>query len=300
MSQSENHHKLSHDRENNSHAFRSDLPKEEHHLVKRHQPSKVSPLGVDMNDTFDKTSVMMVKSNRMKTIVDKLSSFNSSKMVTEFNTRETFVRNIFLILSLQSTMTMIVIAVVISIDSLRVAFSEASKIPVACGIIMAIIGVFLLLFKSTAKKKPINYILFAGFSISKSLIGAYVCSYYMSPAPLAAFVMFAGINSCLALYASKSKESYNTKKAILTAFGACTLFFALSLSFSYTIYKSVIYIYIAMIPFSWFIAYDVQLMTGGRFSEYTFDDYLAASQITYVEIVGIFFYILYLLKRIGS
>ncbi|OMJ91616.1 hypothetical protein SteCoe_5761 [Stentor coeruleus] len=300
MSQSEDHHKVSHNRENNSDHSRSVLPKEEHQLVKRPRPSKVTPMGIDMNDTLDKTSIMMTKSNRVRTLVEKLSSFNSSKMITENSTRETFVRNIFLILSLQSTMTMVVIAIVISVDELRESFSEASKIPIACGITMAIIGVFLLLFKSTAKKRPINYILFAGFSICKSLIGAYICSYYMSPAPLAAFVMFAGINSCLALYTSKSKDNFTTKRAILTAFGACTLFFALSLSFSYMIYKSIIYIYIAMIPFSWFVAYDVQLMTGGRFSEYTFDDYLAASQIVYVEIVGIFFYILYLLKRLGG
>ncbi|OMJ74582.1 hypothetical protein SteCoe_26481 [Stentor coeruleus] len=296
MNQSEDHN----EKENSSNPSRSRLPKEEHHLVKRPRPSKVTPIDNDMNGTLDKTSIMMSKSNRVRSIVDKLSTFNSSKMITKNNTHETFVRNIFLILTLQSTMTMIVIAIVISVDEIRISFSKASKIPVSCGIIMAIIGVFLLLFKNSAKKTPINYILFAGFSISKSLIGAYICSYYKSPAPLAAFVMFAGINFCLALYASKSKDGFNIKKAVLTAFIACTLFFALSLSFSYMIYRSILYIYIAMIPFSLFVTYDVQLMTGERFSEYTFDDYLAASQIVYVEIVGIFFYILYLLKRFSD
>ena len=52
---------------------------------------------------------------------------------------------------------------------------------------------------------------------------------------------------------------------------------------------------IVIVIYSVFIIYDTQLIAGGRYNEISFDDYVIGALMLYVDVVGLFIYIMSLL-----
>lgn len=296
MNQTETLNKLNPDIENVAIPIDVKEQQESHHFINKNKHAKVVPMSFDLDLTIDRNTTILNQTGRFRSIAEKLSSFKSEKMITQSNTRASFIKKVFGMLSLQSVIALIVIGISISNEDLRLAIKNNNSLAIVCLVLMLTIGLFLLLFKSIARKEYIKYILFALFIISMSLISAYINSLSQSPFIISVLFIFSGANLCLFFYAIISKDDFSTKKAFLVSFAGCSVSFALSLSFSIIIYEETIYVFISMIPFIWFAIYDVQLIAGGRLIEYTYDDYLVSSLIVYVEIVGLFFYIIYVVK----
>ncbi|OMJ78517.1 hypothetical protein SteCoe_21620 [Stentor coeruleus] len=296
MSQTETINKLNPDNDNASIPIEVRDPKENHHFLNKNNRAKVVPISIDLDLTVDKNTSILSPSGRFRSIAEKLSSFKSEKMITQNNTRDTFIKKVFGMLSLQSVIALIFIGIVMAIEDLKLKIRVSHSLAIVCLVLLLALGLFLLLFKNIAKRKPAKYILFTLFIVFMPLISAYTSSLSKNPFVISVLFIFAGVNLCLYFYAMISKDNFNTKKAFLVSFAGCSVSFAISLSFTFIIYQETIYVFICIIPFVWFAIYDVQLIAGGRLTEFTYDDYLISSLIVYVEIVGIFFYIIYVVK----
>ena len=49
--------------------------------------------------------------------------------------------------------------------------------------------------------------------------------------------------------------------------------------------------------YGFYIVYDTQLIAGGRYDELTYDDYVIGALLLYIDVVGLFMYLLALVGR---
>jgi FtsH-binding integral membrane protein len=75
------------------------------------------------------------------------------------------------------------------------------------------------------------------------------------------------------------------------------LFLSIFLIFDTPRYLEILICSVIAIIYGLFIIYDTQLIAGGKHSELTYDDYIIGALLLYVDIVGMFVYILRIFGR---
>lgn len=235
-----------------------------------------------------------VRSKKLVSIKNKLLSFTSARMVTVLISRWTFIRNIFLLLAFQSLMSIITISITSSSENISQSLRRSKIFVIISTSILGLMGFAMLTYRSGFSLRVIKSILFAIFIIAKSHISAYIACSYNNPGPIVSFIMLGGTFFTLAMYSIHSKDKFNNKSASFIAFLSCSLWFIICFAIYYEEFFTIFSIYIIISIFILFVVYDIQVIAGGRFNEFTYDDYVPTSLIIYVEILGVLFYIGYL------
>jgi FtsH-binding integral membrane protein len=77
------------------------------------------------------------------------------------------------------------------------------------------------------------------------------------------------------------------------------ILFSVFMIFFYSSFVHMLFCLFAIFVYSFFIVYDTQLIAGGRYAELTYDDYILGSIMLYIDIIGLFLYILSLIGNRG-
>ena len=210
----------------------------------------------------------------------------------KINDRRAFIRKVYALLSIQLVFTSIVVGIVVAVPELSEGIKHTTGLVIAAIIITLILIIGIMCFKKVARKYPINYIALLTFTIFESYIVAYVCAFYDPYIVLCSAIIALTVAFALTIYAWKTKSDFTVCGGVLVGVTTSLLFFGFFMIFFHNTYAKLIFCEIAIILYSVFIVYDTQLIAGGRYQEISYDDYVIGAVILYVDIVGLFLYIL--------
>lgn len=208
------------------------------------------------------------------------------------NDRRAFIRKVYSLLSIQLIWTSIITGIVVGVPVISEGIKKTKGLVIAALIICLALVIAIMCFKKIARRYPINYIALFMFSFFESYIVAYVCAFYDKYVVLCAALIALSVAFALTIYAWKSKRDFTVCGGVLISVTTSLILFGFFMIFFNTHFLNLIFCEVAIILYSIFIVYDTQLIAGGRYQEITFDDYVIGALILYVDIVGIFLYIL--------
>ncbi|ELU02133.1 hypothetical protein CAPTEDRAFT_222478 [Capitella teleta] len=150
---------------------------------------------------------------------------------------------------------------------------------------------------SVRRKSPGNYICLAVFTLAFSYMTATISSYYDSEIVLIAIGITAAVCLSITLFAIQTKVDFTLCSGLLFAGSMVLFFFGFACIIVYaTIGPNYIlrcvYGALAALLFSLFLAYDTQMLIGGRKHELSPEDYIFGALQLYLDIVYIFLIIL--------
>ena len=126
----------------------------------------------------------------------------------------------------------------------------------------------------------------------------FVCTLYEPESVLVAALMTTGLTFGLTCYACLTKKDFTTCYGVmftfLIAFMLFGIFFAILGSNSFL---RLIYCTIGICIYGVYLVIDTQLIAGGRKRSLTYDDYIIGALHLYIDIVGLF---LYMLRFLGK
>ena len=216
------------------------------------------------------------------------------------NDRKGFIKKVYALLCIQLTWTVFFIGIVVGIPEMREGIQKTIGLFYAALVITVLLIISLMCFKKIARKYPQNYILMFTFSSFESYILAFISSYYDPYVVLSAVLITFVVTLSLTIYAFKTKTDFTVCGGILVSVTVSLIMFGFLMIFFYQYYANMLFCELAIILYSIFIVYDTQLIAGGRYDEITLDDYVLGALMLYVDIIGLFLYILSLLGSKNS
>lgn len=235
--------------------------------------------------------------SRQYSIIRSLTAFHNSAKITEHNDRNDFIKKVYTILSCQLSFTVIFVVSIFAIEGLRDGIKETIGIVFLCMILTLILCISIFCFRKVATTVPYNFIALGAFTVLESYIVGFICAFYEPLIVVVAASMALGVTIALTLYAWNTKKDFTTCGGMVFAVIAAMLLFFFFMIFFYNDVLYLIFCLFAIVMYSFFIIYDTQLIAGGRYAELTYDDYIVGSLMLYIDIIGLFLYILAILGR---
>ena len=208
------------------------------------------------------------------------------------NDRKAFIKKVYVLLCLELTWTVIFSGTVVGVPVLREGIKKTKGLVIASCVICVALVIAILTNKKLAKRVPYNYVAILFFCLFESYVVAFICAYYEPVVVFCAVLVTMSVALSLTFYAWKTKTDFTASRGILVSIAMSLLVSGFLMIFFYSHYASLIFCEFVVIIYSIFIVYDTQLIAGGRYEEITFDDYIIASLILFVDIVGLLVYIL--------
>lgn len=217
---------------------------------------------------------------------------NSSQQNLIANDKIGFIRKVYALLLIQLIWTSIVTGIVVGVPVVKEGIKRTKGLVIAAIVITIILIIGIMCFKKIARRYPINYVALFLFTFFESYIVAYICSYYVPIIVLCAALITLTVAFALTIYAWKTKTDFTVCGGVLVSVSTSLILFGFFMIFFYTSFVNLIFCEIAIILYSVFIVYDTQLIAGGRYQEISYDDYVIGALVLYVDIVGLFLYVL--------
>jgi FtsH-binding integral membrane protein len=208
-----------------------------------------------------------------------------------------FIRKVYAILSAQLFVTFGLVALFVWSDGVKhFVQTTPAFIGVACAIqIVSLIS--LACCGDLRRKYPTNYIFLAAFTIAEGVLVGTISSFYDADVVAAAVCMCAGVTVAVSLYAARTKQDFTTMGASLFAGLIILIIFGIFAALMRDRILSLVYSTIGALIFCAYLAYDTQMLLGGRSRQIGPDDYVFAALEIYIDIIQIF---LHILRILGS
>lgn len=214
--------------------------------------------------------------------------------------RWAFIRKIYTILSLQLILTIAVGSTVVFVRPVAVFFVSSSA-GLALYIVLVILPFILLCpLYYYSQKHPVNLILLSLFTVAIGFAVGLTCSFTSGKVILESVILTALVVLSLTAYtfwAARRGHDFSFLGPILFAAILVLIFYGLIQAFfplgklSVTIYGA-----LASIIFSAYIVYD----TDNLIKRYTYDEYVWASIVLYLDIINLFLSLLTLFRSVEN
>lgn len=234
--------------------------------------------------------------------IDPIHHHNKSEIVDSpsvgfdaASTRLGFIRKVYGIIAVQLTLTVLISAIAMATPySGFGAFLSTNNW--ICWLCIAVNITSVLLIFCYSQQVPYNFIFLGIFTLSESLIVAKICVEFTligeGTSVLTAAIMTLGVTIGLTLYAALTKTDFTFKGGMITVFIVAFLLFGMFACFqSYNLLHS-FYCLLGVIVYGFYIIFDTQLIVGGHTHKLAIDDYTMGALMLYVDIIGLFLYIL--------
>lgn len=207
--------------------------------------------------------------------------------------RLNFIRKVYSILTLQLLITTIFVVVSAVTESYQ-DFVISHIWLFILSIVLSIIVLLILFFvKELHRRVPYNYILLFTFTILEAFTISCITAFYDPETIALAAGCTAGLTLVLTLYAIFTKTDFTMAWGIMISLSFGLLVFGIIFIFigSSDLYR-LIFCPIAIAIYGIFLVYDTQLIVGEKRHKIGYDDYVLGSVALYIDIVGIFLYML--------
>ncbi|XP_065176468.1 protein lifeguard 1-like [Sycon ciliatum] len=210
----------------------------------------------------------------------------------EKSVRLGFIRKVYAILFVQLAVTFGFVILFSYVDSIQ-QYCEANAwmwglalgLQIATLIALACCG-------QLRRKHPHNIILLGVFTLAESFLLGTFAAHFRRESVVSAVAITALVVLAVSLFACQTKYDFTTcggflfvSLFVLIGFGFMTIFFHSNL-------LNILYGALGALLFTMFLAYDTQLLMGGRTVELSPEEYIFAALNLYIDIVQIFIYIL--------
>ncbi|GJP38147.1 hypothetical protein CLOM_g22585 [Closterium sp. NIES-68] len=207
--------------------------------------------------------------------------------------RWAFVQKVYGILSFQLLLTLAAATVVVKVESVRLTVMHSPLLVIASMIVP-----FILICALSAyhQHHPLNLILLGLFSLSFSVTLGLSCAFVPAAIVLEAILLTAVVVVSLSLFsfwAARNGEDFSWLGPILfTALSILVFSTIIQLFFPFGSFFTTVYAAIGAIIFSLYIIYD----TAALLHRYSYDEYIWASVMLYLDIINLFSFLLDLLN----
>lgn len=123
-------------------------------------------------------------------------------------------------------------------------------------------------------------------------------AYYDPITILIAATMTVGVTLGVTAYACLTKKDFTTCYGVMFGLLVGGIFFAIFMGIFYQSRSTQILVcLIFIVIYTFYIVIDTQMIAGGRRYELSYDDYIIGAMCLYVDIIGLFLYLLRLFGR---
>jgi len=211
-----------------------------------------------------------------------------------------FIRRVFAVLMLQLMTTVGVICLFMFHKGVKDYVQDSWGVYISAYVIFFVLYFVLACCEGVRRKHPANIILLSLFTLSLSYLVGVISSFHSTNIVLIMMGVTTLVCASVMIFACQTKYDFTTWGGVLFC-AALALFFLsiftpLWLALETTAGRIVIGGVLALL-FVAFLAYDVQLVMGGRKYELSPEEYIFASLILYMDIIRIFLLLLALFGR---
>lgn len=204
-----------------------------------------------------------------------------------------FIRKVYSILTAQLFVTAGLVAISAGSEDYRDFVYENFWLIIVFSILAIVVLCVLFFVPHLHKKVPYNYILLFVFTILEAFSVSFVTAFYSPETILIAAGSTFGLTAALTIYAFMTKTDFTKHYGIMIvlSFGLF-VFGILFWVVGYGDIYRLVFCPIAVVIYGIFLVYDTQLIVGEKRHKIGYDDYVLGAVALYIDIVGIFLYIL--------
>lgn len=211
-----------------------------------------------------------------------------------------FIRRVFAVLMLQLGTTVAAICLFIFNDSVKGFAQNNWGMYVSAYAVFIVLYFVLVCVESVRRSYPANVIMLSIFTLSLSYLVGVISSFHETNIVLIMMGVTTLVCASVMIFACQTKYDFTTWGGVLfcaaLAIFFLSIFTPLWLALTTTAGKIVIGGLLALV-FVAFLAYDVQLVMGGKKYELSPEEYIFASLILYMDIIRIFLLLLAIFGR---
>ncbi|OMJ86499.1 hypothetical protein SteCoe_11993 [Stentor coeruleus] len=204
-----------------------------------------------------------------------------------------FIRKVYSILTVQLFITAGLVAISAASEDYQDFVYDNYWLVIVFAVLAIIVICVLFFVPHLHKKVPYNYILLFVFTILEALTVSFVTAFYSPTTILIAAGCTFGLTLSLTIYAFVTKTDFTKHYGIMIVLSFGLFVFGLLFFFvGYGDIYRLVFCPIAVVIYGIFLIYDTQLIVGEKRHKIGYDDYVLGAVALYVDIVGIFLYIL--------
>lgn len=214
--------------------------------------------------------------------------------------RRAFIRKVYAILTLQLLVTLGFICLFIFHEGVKSYVQNHRALYFASFGVFFVFYFILICCDSVARKWPLNIIFLAIFTIALSYMVGTISSYHKTNIVLVMIGITAMVCMSVMIFSCQTKYDFTTWGGVLFVCAICLFFFGIFFPIWQALDTTVGKIFIGgalALLFVAFLAYDTQLVMGGKKYELSPEEYIFGSLILYMDIVRIFLLLLALFGR---
>lgn len=212
---------------------------------------------------------------------------------TEASIRRGFIRKVYLILTVQLSITLAFIALFLYHKPTRVFVAHHPEMFIVAIVVFIVVMIALACCGDLRRKTPTNYILLILFTLAESFMMGAISSRYETNVVLMAIGITAAVSLGLTIFALQTKWDFTMMGGILFVAVIILFIFGIVAIFVKSQILNLVYASLGALIFSIYLIYDTQMMLGGT-HKYSIspEEYIFAALNLYLDIIQIFMYIL--------
>lgn len=228
---------------------------------------------------------------------DRIISFDDKTI------RLGFIRRVFAVLMLQLATTVGFICLFLFEDRVKFYVQNSWGMYISAYVLFFVLYFVLVCCDGVRRSSPANIILLTAFTLSLSYLVGVISSFHQTNIVLIMMGVTTLVCASVMIFACQTKYDFTSWGGVLfcaaLAIFFLSIFTPLWLALSTTVGKIVIGGLLALV-FVAFLAYDVQLVMGGKKYELSPEEYIFASLILYMDIIRIFLLLLAIFGRCNN
>lgn len=214
--------------------------------------------------------------------------------------RRRFIRKVYLILFCQLIVTAAFVAFFVLHEPTRNWVREHRAIYFVSYGVFLVTYIALICCPNVRRNFPMNYIMLSIFTLAFSYMAAMIASFHKAEAVLFAFGIATVVCLAVTVFAMQTKFDITACSSMLFSLLLVLILFGFGVMIVYAVgvdnktrwILQLVYGSLGAIVFTLFLAYDTQLLMGGRKYEISEEEYVFAAIQIYLDVVYIFLFIL--------
>ncbi|GBM09631.1 Protein lifeguard 1 [Araneus ventricosus] len=213
---------------------------------------------------------------------------------TDVEVRRVFVRKVYLILMIQLLFTLGMVALFVFEPNTRWFVRKYYYIQYMALAVFAAVYIGLACSGSMRRKYPTNIILLSIFTVAAAVMMGTMSSYHRTNGVLIAIGICAAVCFAVTLFSFHTKFDFTTCGGILCVLLLILVLFGIIAIFVQEKVMTMIYAGLGSVVFMMYLAYDTQMLMGGKNVEISSEEYILAAIQLYIDVIYIFMFLLVL------
>jgi len=236
--------------------------------------------------------------NRQVQLEDKGYNWQIPSYSYVGDSRTNFITKVFFILSIQLSITFLIVGIFSFVDSVKTYVQTHSALLIIAIVLSFVFIIVLVCCRNVAKSYPLNYIILGLFTLCEGYLLGAVSSTYDTTSVFYAVLITFFVTIALMTYAKYTKTDFTGIGGylfvILIVFILFGIIASIICSQSCQIIN-IVYSGVGALIFSIYLVYDTQMIYGNHKNSYEDDEHVYAALSLYLDIINLFLYILQLL-----